>query len=300
MDRKTIVVCGATGNQGGAVIQALLDAQKWNVTALSRNPGSERAQALSSNGVEVRKADLEDKASLAQAFRNAYGVFGVTQPFSPDYKKCNVAAETQQGRNIVDACLEAGVKHLVHSTVMHLGMEKTGMPHVDSKIVIEQYAVRSGVPNTLLRPASFMDNIGTPFFPVKKGLVRGFVDRDARVPYVSCHDIGIFAAIAFEHPEEYLGKAVDVMGDFVSGEDLCAILSKLRGGERFKYKAVPRLLMRIFAREFYSMRVTFEKWGRPPYPKEFPEAQTSCRKMYPKMMSVEDYLRFRGYDTRSL
>lgn len=299
MNRRTVVVCGATGNQGSAVVQGLLNSQIWKVIALSRNPSSDRSQALKKKGVEVVRADMQDKASLIQVFEKAHGVFGVTQPWSYNYKKCDPDAEVEQGRNIVEACLQAGVKHLVFSTAVH-GRAKTGIPHIDSKLIIEEYVLESGIPYTFLQPTSFMENIGTHYFPVKKGLVKGFVDGDAKVPYVSCVDIGIFAALAFEHPDEYLGKEIKLIGDFVSGAELCQLLSKLRQGEQFKYKTTPRLLMRIFAKEFYLMRVAFEKWGRPPYPKEVEEEMANCRRLHPEMLSVEQYLKSRGYAVKSL
>ncbi|MEW6142105.1 MAG: NmrA/HSCARG family protein [Chloroflexota bacterium] len=300
MDKKTIVVCGSTGNQGGAVVQSLLNSQSWQIIGLSRYPSGDRSQALKQKGVEVRKADLDDKSSLIPAFENAYGVFGVTQPWSPDYKKCNPQAEIKQGHNIIDACLQTGVKHLVLSTVGSIGTEKTGVSHVDSKLMIEEYARARRVSYTFLKPLQFMDNIGLPFFPIKQGSVRGFVDGDAKVPYIVCKDIGIFAALAFGHPDEYIGTELNVIGDFVSGEELCRILAKLRNGEHFKYKTVPRLVMRIFAKEFYRMRIGFEKWGRPPYPKELLDAMTNCKRLHPEIMSVERYLKSKEYDVKSL
>jgi uncharacterized protein YbjT (DUF2867 family) len=300
MQRKTIVVCGASGNQGGAVVQSLLSSQQWNIVALSRNPDSERMMDFKRTGVTVKRADLEDKASLTKAIENAYGCFGVTQPWSSDYKKVNIEGEIEQGRNIVDACLEAGVKHLVQSTVLHFGTGKTEIPHVDSKLDIEEYLMKNKVPYTLLRPASFMDNIGTHFFPVKKGSIKGFVDGDAKVPYIACEDIGVFARLAFEHPDDFIGKEINMIGDFVSGEELCRSMSKLRDGEHFNYKTTPKLLMRIFANEFYKMRTTFEQYGRPPYPPEVQDVIGECKRMHPKLLSVEQFLKTKGYQTKQL
>src|SRR5215217_9022612 len=70
---KTIAVIGATGRQGGQVVRHLLN-HGWQVRGLTRNPESKKAAALKALGVEVVKADLEDKASLEAAFENAYGV----------------------------------------------------------------------------------------------------------------------------------------------------------------------------------------------------------------------------------
>jgi hypothetical protein len=145
-----------------------------------------------------------------------------------------------------------------------------------------------------------MDNIGSPYFAVKKGSIKGFITADAKVPYISCKDIGAFAALAFERPKEYIGKVVPLVSDFVSGEELSQTLTKLRNGERFKYRAVPKFLMRIFAKEFYAMRIAFEKWGRPPYPKEILEAMSECKRMHPEVFSVEQYLKAQGYQTKPL
>lgn len=300
MEKKSIVVCGASGNQGGAVVRSLLHSQQCNIVALSRNPDSERMQDFKRKGVTIRRADLQDKASLTKVMQNAYGCFGLTQPWSSDYKKVNIAGEIEQGRNIVDACLEAGVKHLIQSTVLQFGTGKTGIPHVDSKLAIEESLMKSKVPCTLLRPASFMDNIGTFFFPVKKGSIKGFVDGDAKVPYIACEDIGVFAGLAFEHPDDFIGKKINLIGDFVSGEELCQSMSKLRNGEHFSYKTTPKWLMRIFANEFYKMRTAFEKYGRPPYPPEVQDVISECKRMHPKLLSIEQYLKAQGYQTKKL
>jgi uncharacterized protein YbjT (DUF2867 family) len=251
LSKETIVVCGATGSQGKAAVQALLKNGSWNVIALSLDPESARAQSLKTLGAELRKGDIEDKTSLLKVFANAYGVFAMTQPWSADYKKCDTRKEVLQGRNIAEACQESGVKHLVLSTVINFGAKETGIPHIDSKLEIEDYVLQKSIPHTLLRPASFMDNIGMNFFPVKPGIVKGFIDGDAKVPYIACADIGAFAVLSFNDPKRYIGKGINLIGDFVSGDELCVFLSKLRNGESFRYKSVPKLLLRFFPENFF-------------------------------------------------
>jgi len=290
MATNTIVVCGGTGSQGRAVITSLLATNQWNVVAISRTPGGAPAQALERSGVRVVEGNLLDRGSLEAAFQGAYGVFGVTQPWSADHKSCDTAGEVQQGRNIVDAARDAGVGHLVLSTVLQIAQGRTGIPHVDSKLEVEEYALAQKVPLTLLRPGSFMDNIGQPFFPVKPGKVRGFTARDAKVPYVACADIGTMAAMAFARPQEFVGTAVDVVGDLVSGGEIAAILGRLRG-QRFKYTAVPALAMRLFApREFYLMRRAFENLGRPPLPPAYVKAVEGTRRLLPDATTMEKFL----------
>ncbi len=286
----TIVVCGATGHQGGAVVRQLLSSGGWDVVALSRNPESTAAAALGRAGARLVGGDLMDRRSLREAFHGAHGVFGVTQPWSPDYKTCDVAGEIRQGRHIVDAAVESGVRHLVLSTVMLLGPGKTGVPHVDSKLDIEAYA-RAATPSmTIVRPAQFMDNIGSRFFPVKPGRVRGFVDGDAKVPYVACADIGGVVTIAFR--DRLVGREIDAVGDFVSGVEISSILGRIYG-RRFRYSAPPALAMRLFAREFYVMRRAFERHGRPPYQPEIAGYVEAMRRLWPTTMTMETFLRQR-------
>jgi uncharacterized protein YbjT (DUF2867 family) len=296
---KKLVVCGATGTQGGSVIEVMKDSKGWELYGFSRDSNSEGAQNLQSAGVHLSWAHLESYHSLIKVFRDADGVFGMTQPWNIKYTKCDTNAEWRQGKNIVDACKEVGVGHLVLSTVAHLTDEKTGLPHVDIKIDIEQYAKQSGVPTTYLKPAQFMDNVGMKFLPVKKGKIRGFVAGDAKVPYVATQDIGKFAQIAFENPDEYIGKEVKLIGDFVSGDELADIMGNIRG-EMFKYGAVPKWIIWIVSREFYAMRIAFEELAYSDIVDQIPPEIEKCKKINPDLLSMADYLKSNGWESRIL
>jgi uncharacterized protein YbjT (DUF2867 family) len=288
--RSKVVVCGATGQQGRAVVRHLLASRCWDVVAVSRTPENDRAAALARAGAEVARGDLLDRPSLERAFKGAYGVFGVTQPWSPDYRTSDIASEIRQGQNIVDASVAAGVTHLVFSTALSPESGVTGIPHVDSKVTIEAYARAAQVPMTIIRPAQFMDNIGSRFFPVKRGRVRGFVAGDAKVPYIACADIGGLVSVAFSRRAELVGTVINGVGDFVSGNDIAEILTRLRG-RRFRYTAPPAWLLWVVAREFYAMRQLFERYGRPPYPPQFAAYMDDTRRLWPDAMTMEDFLR---------
>jgi uncharacterized protein YbjT (DUF2867 family) len=161
--------------------------------------------------------------------------------------------------------------HLVLSTVMRIDDEPTGVPHVDSKHEIERYLCASGVTYTLLRPGTFMDNIGARFFPVRPGAIRGFTDGDSKLPCVSCRDIGEAAANVFTDPG-------------------------------FRWSAPPKLLMRLFAREFYEMRTKIEQNGRPPYAQKphVDEALRATRTVVPDAWGIEQLLQASGFVERKL
>ena len=80
--KKLIVVVGATGNQGGSVVKTFLSLPQWVVRAVTRNPSSEKAQALEASGASVIRADLNDEASLRKAFEGAHAIFINTDFFS--------------------------------------------------------------------------------------------------------------------------------------------------------------------------------------------------------------------------
>lgn len=291
---RTIVVCGATGKQGGAVVNSLLKAGGWNVVAIARNPEGAPAQALSERGVEIRQADLLDGPSLTRAFEGAYGVFGVTTPLTPK-GKIDTEQDRRHGFNIADACAATGVQHLVLSTVLYINDAQRAVPYVQSKQTVEEYVITSGTPFTFLRPASFMDEIGGEFLPVKKDVITGQADGDAKVPYIACQDIGRFARLAFDDHATFRGRKLNLVGDFLSGDELAEVLTRVYGRPH-RHKVPPRWLMWIFAREWMSLRRQFEEWGREPHPEVMLQAVEESRRLLPEMLTFEGYLRTERHD----
>ena len=113
MAKDIISVIGGTGLQGGGVVDALLASGEFRVRVTSRNPASKAAQALVARGVEVVHADLLAPSSLVAAFKGAYGAFVVTSFWDPGQG----AREAELGAAAVRAAREAGVKHLIWSTL---------------------------------------------------------------------------------------------------------------------------------------------------------------------------------------
>ena len=108
---KTVLVTGATGRQGGAVIRHMLP-KGWKLRALTFKADGAAIQKLTEQGIEVVKGNLEDPASLERAARGAYGVYSVQDFWSVGAKR-----EVQQGKNMADAAKKAGVEHFVYSSV---------------------------------------------------------------------------------------------------------------------------------------------------------------------------------------
>jgi uncharacterized protein YbjT (DUF2867 family) len=199
-----------------------------------------------------------------------------------------MAGELAQGRAIVDACADAAIEHLVLSTVLHID-DDVRVPYIETKRDIERYVVDRGIPHTFLCPASFMDELGGEFLPVKRGVLTGQADGGAKVPYVATTDIGAFAALAFAEPDRFTGRKLNLIGDFTSGDALAAMLTRV-GGHRVRHKVPPIWLMHVFAREWITLRRLFEKWGRPPHPAAMLDAMAECRDLRPEILDFERYV----------
>ncbi|MGO2994407.1 MAG: NmrA family NAD(P)-binding protein, partial [Brachybacterium alimentarium] len=132
----TIAVYGATGQQGGAVLDALL-AKGASVRALVRNPSSDRAQALAQRGVELVQADADEPASLVPALDGVKALFFMTTP-PGGVQTEDTEGETRQGIALADAAKQAGVPHVVYSSVGGAERE-TGVPHFESKRRVEEH-----------------------------------------------------------------------------------------------------------------------------------------------------------------
>src|ERR1700741_3915452 len=109
-NNRSILITGVTGNQGGAVAQAL-QGTGFHLRGLTRQPDSERAVALARHGVDVVKGDLDDEATLRPALAGAWGVLGVQNALE------GVEREEAQGKRLATLAREAGVEHFVYTSV---------------------------------------------------------------------------------------------------------------------------------------------------------------------------------------
>ena len=158
-DKKLLTIFGATGNQGGSIIDAVLaspDLQaKYALRGVTRDPASSKSQALAIQGVEMVQADLNDVDSLEKAMKGAYGAFGVTDFWAVMSKDI----EIQQGKNLFEAAKKASVKHYVWSSLPYAEKLTNGelkhVDHFDSKAIVEEHieASKGGMIASYFRPA---------------------------------------------------------------------------------------------------------------------------------------------------
>lgn len=222
---KLIAVAGATGQQGGATTRHVLE-RGFRVRALTRDPNSERSLKLQAAGAEVVAADLANPESLGPALDGVYGVFSVQNFWLPDV---GFEGEIAQGKNLADAAKAAGVQHFVYTSVG--GAErKSGVPHFDSKWIIEQHIEALGLPATILRPVAFMDNNQYQRDAILSGTLPTWgIAPGRKLQIVAVDDIGAFAAIAFERPDEFIGQAIELAGDDLTEDEMAAVFSRVTG-----------------------------------------------------------------------
>ncbi|KAJ6088370.1 hypothetical protein N7486_009631 [Penicillium sp. IBT 16267x] len=159
---KVIAVTGATGNQGGSIAKLLLQFPgEYRVRALTRNPDSDAAKELAKAGAEVVKADLTVPSDLAAAVDGCWGVFGVTNFYDTKIKD-HPDSEEKQGKNLVDASLQAGVKCFLWSTLpssAKLSDGKFVSRIYEGKHHVDDYIRETGLPGTFLYTGNFFENM---------------------------------------------------------------------------------------------------------------------------------------------
>ncbi|MEU2622038.1 NmrA/HSCARG family protein [Streptomyces sp. NPDC007157] len=220
---QPILVLGAAGGQGGAVVRALRS-RGAAVRGLVRNPRSASARRLAGQNVEVVGGDLEDRESLASAMRGVAGVFAMTTPF-----ESGPAAEIAQGRAILAAAHQARVPHLVFSSVAGADQD-TGVPHFETKAVIERELAAGEVPYTILGPTYFFDNALGDEERIRRGVLDLPLPADRRLQQLARPDLGAFATAVLVAPDAFVGQRIELAGDAPTPGDMATALGAALGG----------------------------------------------------------------------
>ncbi|NIN70422.1 MAG: NmrA family NAD(P)-binding protein [Gemmatimonadetes bacterium] len=252
----SILVTGATGQQGGAVARELLTAGH-TVRAMTRNPESEAAKALAGLGAEIVQGDLNDEASLVRAVESAWGVFAVQNTW-----EAGVEGEEEQGKRLAGVAREHGVQHYVYTSVGSAQRE-TGIPHFDNKWRIEEALRDCGFPSyTILRPVFFMENWVSPWFKpyIDEGSLAIGIKPETKLQQIAVADIGKYGKLAFERHEKLNGQAIDIAGDELTGPETAEIVSKA-SGKSVSFFQVPIEQVREMSEDFALMLEWFDEVG---------------------------------------
>jgi uncharacterized protein YbjT (DUF2867 family) len=253
-EKKIIAVVGATGAQGGGLVQAILDDAQggFAVRAITRNAGAPKAKALAERGAQVMAADLDDEASLARALAGAHGAYFVTnfwEHFSPD-------KEQAQARSLAAAAKHAGLEHVIWSTLedtrrwvpladerMPTLMGRFKVPHFDAKGEADAYFRDAGVPTTFLLTSFYWDNLihfGMGPKPAGDGrLAFTLPIAEAKMPGIAAEDIGKCAYGIFRKGAQTIGQTIGIAGEHLTGAQMAAALAKALGREVVYHAVTP-------------------------------------------------------------
>src|SRR5215212_6040386 len=288
MNRKKILVFGATGAQGGSVARNLLARGRFDVRAITRKTNSPAAQALRDLGAEIVQGDLDDPASLRAALEGCYGAFGVTNFWE------HFAKEREQGRNLVNAVADAKIQHFIFSTLPPIEKATGGAlrsPHFDLKAEHEEYARSLGIPSTFVHVPFYYENF-LYFFPPRPtgdgAFQFGFPQGDTPLAAMSVQDVGRIVAPMFEQPEVYIGKTVKLAGDELPPAAYAEAMSR-RTGADVRYAYVPREVFAALGFPGAEDLADMFEFYRLHMPSRVRDIET-CRAMAPGLQSFEQWM----------
>ncbi|AHF79310.1 NmrA family protein (plasmid) [Sodalis praecaptivus] len=246
--RPRITVVGAMSKQGRSVARTLLESQRYRVRALTRNIHSPIAQELASLGAELIEISIksDEHAKLVAAFADSTGAFLMTPGILPAFRGAKTH-ETTLGCRLADAAVEAGVEHIVFSSLENVDKISEGqlwVPHFTDKGKIEEYIRTLPVGCSFIQMAFFYTNLleyyqprsegGTLIFPV-------YLPEDFQAPFVDPLTATGPAVLAmFDNREMYTGCTLPVIGEFISPRELVETFCRVTGRKAVYRSAVTR------------------------------------------------------------
>ena len=301
MNVRKILVSGATGQQGSAAVNAIIESNMpFEILALTRDPTSSAAQALAakSKRVTLLQGDLNNCRDIFIKTGGRGSVYGVFSVQMPAFGQKNVPNDIEQiqGCNLVDAALEAGVQHFVYSSVdrggNNSGNNPTNVPHFASKHLVEKHLIAAvsdtsknskNMIYTILRPTAFYENL-TPDLK-GKGFAAMWKNMGKTLQLVGTHDIGTFASLALNHPESgiYRNSAISLAGDELTQTQGSQIFLKVFGRKMPISFSLLGNLVQFFVPELGTMFKWFSEVG-------YKADVNDCRRLNPSMQSFETWL----------
>lgn len=197
---KDILVIGATGKQGNAVVKQLLE-DGWYVSALTRNKNNRKLSDIGHPHLSIVEGDLSD----------------------------NVSEELRQGMKIIEIAEQENIQHIVYSTAGGVNRNRTG-PHFEVLAKIENRLMESNINATVIKPSFFMDN----FLRIAKVederiTLPEFINPNIKFTMISSIDIAKIASYIFAHPQSFTHQSIEIGSDEVTLSEAATIFSEVTG-----------------------------------------------------------------------
>jgi uncharacterized protein YbjT (DUF2867 family) len=233
MSKPLITIVGALSKQGRSAAQTLLQSGRYRVRALTRRVDSLEAQSLARQGAELVSVPLElgHQRELVNAFRGSHGAFLMTPVVIPPDTH-----EAAIGKQQADAAVEAGVQHIIFSSLENVNRITGGTkfaPHFTDKAEVEEYIRTLPVRSSFILMAFFYTNLIEFYPPRMEGDTLVFpiyLPEDFRAPFVDpLTATGPAILEVFSNPEKYVGTSLPVIGDIVSPREMIDTFTRVTG-----------------------------------------------------------------------
>jgi uncharacterized protein YbjT (DUF2867 family) len=244
---KKILITGITGNQGGSLAQHLIT-KNVELFGLTRNANSKKAEVFKQKGITILEGDMDDPSSYSDHLAYMDTVF-LVQSFEQGKE-----SEIKQGKQFIDQVKSQNITHLVYSSVLGADLN-TGVPHFESKYVLEKYIKELDLDYTFLRPASFNENYLNPEITkrLQKGKLVMPLNKTVIQQLIGIDDVGKVAMKVILAPETYTNKTLSIATDQKQMSEVADIFGKVMDKE-IKYQKLPGLFTRLLmGKDLYRM-----------------------------------------------
>lgn len=242
-----VLLIGVTGGTGGNVVKGFLEQGVTNLRAITRKIDLNRPSLskLNDAGVELFEANLDDEDSLAAAFTGISAVY--THATSADSAKPD-PLEIERAQRVALAAKKANIKHFVYNSAG--GADRnSGIGHIEQKYKVEQI-LKQAVPTTILRACLFMEEFWKKYTrpSILKGVFRFSIQPERPLHLITTKDMGRVAAYVMKHPNQYIGKEIELAGDVLTPIEMAKAFSKVQE-RQVVYKEIPAWIFLLLGRK---------------------------------------------------
>lgn len=283
MARKIVTVVGATGVQGGSIIDIFLNNDRYHIRAVTRSLQSQSAKALAARGVEVVQATTDDILSLTDAFQGPSIIFGVTDFFGLFASHGALRAmeiESRQALNLAKAAAATPtLEHYIWSTLPDAKTQSSDeflVPHFESKNIADRFILSQ--PELLAKTtfviigyyaANFYWQTHRPIFVPTAGKyiqLNGYpADTLLRPIGDAKRNIGVFIRAIIEQPHKTLpGKYVLAHTENITSGEMLQLWAEAQGKEAEYIQLEPSDFNKIWPgwAEEIGIMMQFFRWAK--------------------------------------
>ncbi|GAB3805447.1 NmrA family NAD(P)-binding protein [Spirosoma humi] len=303
--KPLITIIGVLGKQGSSAARTLLQSGQYRVRGITRRTDSPEAISLARQGLELINLPLEPgyQKEFVKAFRGSAGLFMMTPNIAPP-----ATHELALGKQLADAAVEAGVPHIIFSSLENVEKITAGKmfaPHFTDKANIEQYIRTLPITSSFIYLAFFYTNLLEFYTPVPKGDTLVFpiyLPQDFRAPFVDpLTATGPAVLEIFSNPSHYAGKSLPVIGDIISPQEMVDTFVQVTGKKAVYDAAFDRDdLLRYFPEFRANEPLVDEILGMTHYAVDYGYFASNrdllwSRRINPNSLSWEQFLRTTGW-----